>query len=505
MSGRGAPPRWCTPGAGTLGRVVLVVALLWGAASAERGLAPGEPPLPEAARPAFTAAVSAADAAAASPHPWSPDAPLWRPALVAVRAAVAAAPDHPAPLRLLVRSYALVGWWVRAADAIEALHTALATHEPAPADPWGDGAEPVPDGPATADLVALTFAELGFARYQAGALESALEVYGRWLALSPDEPEALRWSGRVWLESGDPAAALPFWARLAELRPDDVSAAYFLSEARLAVEVGPAASAAFRLGVARHEAGDLAGAAEAFEAARLAAPSFAEAEAWAGRVALERGRPGEALERYRAAAALRPTDGGYAYFVRLSRAQAAYGIEAGSAFVAGLTAYEAGDPDGATARLEEAVAANPDVGEAWAWLGRLHQEGGRYAAAEAAWARVVALDPGDERARGFLNLAREQHAYSRNDPAAAADFAAGVAAFERADFSEALRRFAAVVTADPESGVGWSWLGRVAYAVRDFATAADAFEVAKGLLPGDEDVAWFAEEAAARRAEEAAP
>lgn len=484
--------------------VCLVVAFGGGSALAQRGVLETDPPLPDVALGAFTLAVNAADEAVASPFPWSPDAPAWRRALATARAAVDAAPEHPAVLRLQFRTFAIVGWWVRAADTASLYLEAALTVDPPPEDPWADGDEPVPDGPTTRELLGRVFAELGYARYQLGALEAARLVYERWLELSPDEVEALRWIGRIWLEMGEPEAALPYWSRLGELLPDDDAAAFFRSEAELGIQVGSVAAAAFREGVALYEAGDLPGAMERFDAAASAAPDFVTAYAWAGRAALEAGRPADALARYRAASNLRPNDAALDYFVRLSRTQVDFGVAAGRAYFAGLTAYDRGDLEGAAERFEATVQANAAFGEAWAWLGRVRQEQSRFAEAEAAWAEVVALDPRDERARGFLNLAREQRAYEGDaaDPDAAADFAAGVAAFERADFEEAAARFAEVVAADPDSGLGWTWLGRVAYTVRDFATAAAAFERARSLLPDDEDVAWFADDAVARLREQ---
>jgi tetratricopeptide (TPR) repeat protein len=233
-------------------------------------------------------------------------------------------------------------------------------------------------------------------------------------------------------------------------------------------------------------------------------PSFADAHAWAGRVALEDERPADAVEHYRAALALRPDDAGLAYFVRIAETQRDHGVTAGRAFFDGVRAYESGALERAGEAFELAVAAAAGFGEAWAWLGRVRQEQGRFAAAEDAWARVLALDPGDERARGFLNLAREQRAYADEGPGgsavAAEAFAAGVAAFERADLTVAAARFREVVSLDPASVLGWTWLGRVAYTQRDFALAADAYGRALELEPGDEDVAWFAADAAARAA-----
>jgi len=493
-------------------RACLLTALLTAASLAAAqsgatpaGVAPGEPPLPAAAAAPFAAALAAAEAAVASPPPRHPDAPAWRTALATARAAVEAAPDHPATRRLLFRVYALVGWWVRAVDASDDLREVVRALDPPLDDPWADADPVVPAGPTTLELVGNVYAELGFSRYQAGAPDQARLAYERWLEVSPDEPDALRWIGRIRLEHDDPEGALPYWERLVELRPDDEAARHFLTAARLGVQVGPAASRAFQQGLARYEAGDLAGAAEGFGTALEVAPSFPDAHAWAGRVALEDERPADAAGHYRAAVALRPGDAGLAYFLRIAETQREHGVTAGRAFFEGLNAYESGALERAGEAFELAVAAGAGFGEAWAWLGRVRQEQGRYAAAEEAWARVLALDPGDERARGFLNLAREQRAYVGAGPGsadAAAAFAAGVAAFERAELSLAEARFREVVSLDPASVLGWTWLGRVAYTQRDFALAADAYGRALELDPDDDDVAWFAADAAARAAAE---
>ena len=480
-----------------LGRAVLtclVCACLVGSAAAQAGFAPSDPPLPAVAADAWTRAVDALAVAAVSPQPWTPDAPAWRTALVAVRAAVDAAPGHPAPLRASLRTHVAVGWWVRAVTVLEALEVAR------PTEPWADATTPVPATSGTLLEVATeALREFGFARYQAGDADAALATFVRWAELDPEDPDAQRWMGRVLLEGGDPVAALPYLRRWAALRPDDPDAAYFVAEAEFGERVGVAASGAFRRGMASYEAGDLEGAAAAFAEARAAAPEYADAHAWAGRVALESSDPATAVAAFVQALEVRPGDAGFAYFLRVAQVERDFGVTAGRAFFEGLTAYERGDLEAATARFVAATEANAGFVEAWVWRARSLQEGGDLQAAEAAWSRVVELDAADERARFFRDRLREQLAYGRDaDPEIAAAFAAGVAAFEAADMETARARFEAVVAADPGSGLAWSWFGRVAYTVRDFAAAATAYARAAELLPDDADVAWFAEDAAFR-------
>lgn len=491
--------------------IAALAALVLGSSAARSGLAPGDPPLPAAAIEPFAAAVAAAEAAAVSPRPWSPDAPAWRAALTAAREALEAAPEHPATLRLQLRVFGLVGWWVRAVEVADDLAAAVVRGGAgtdaggAGTDAWADPEPAVPQGPPTSELVARSYAELAFSRYQAGAREDALAVYERWLTAFPDHPDALRWIGRLRLELGDPAAAVPVWSRLLEVLPGDAAAQYFLAAARLGAEVGAEASGAFLRGIEGYERGDLAAAAEGFSEAVERAPEFVDAWAWAGRVALEDARAADAARAYARAVELRPDDAGLAYFLRVAATQRDHGVTAGRAFFTGLAAYERGDVAAAAEAFEVAARNATAFVDAWAWLGRVRHEQGRFADAEAAWSRVVQLDPDDERARGFVALARAQQAYAGPGVAdrVAAAFGAGVAAFERADLDEATRRFREVVAADAQATVAWAWLGRVAMAKRDFEAAAEAYGRAAALDPADADLAWFAEDAAARAREAA--
>jgi tetratricopeptide (TPR) repeat protein len=466
------------------GRAVsLCLVLACGAACA--AILPDDAPLPPEAEAALAEGVAAAALGLADPTPPHPDHAAWRLVLQAAYDAVEAS-DHAATRRFLARAYALTGWSVRALQAFDEL--TAAGH---PLDV--EDLRLVPEVSSVA-LYTRAASEMAFARYQAGDAEGTERVYQRLLAAVPDSAEALRWLGRLALERGDPEAALPYWERMVELLPDDPAVLYSLRETQRELRVGPVAAGAFRRGIEAYELGDLGAALESFEAALAANPEYVDAAVWAGRSALEAGRPAVAARYWSLVVRARPDDGGALYFLRLAEDQAAFGVAAGAAFHDGMAAYERGDLETASTALERAVAANAEFTKAWVWLARVRQELGRYQESVAAWERVLQLDPSDDRARYFAALARQQQGVS---PAAGRAFAEAVAAYERADFATADARLREVVAIDPNSATAWTWLARVAFGERRFDDAAIFFGRASELDPDDEDLAFFAREAAA--------
>jgi tetratricopeptide (TPR) repeat protein len=424
------------------------------------------------------------------PEPWTPDHPGWREGLAIGRRALQLA-DHPDVHRFLGRTYGLVGWSIRSLAHFDVLLEAGEILD----DPEGVVAPDV----SSRSIYAAAAADLGFARYGAGDLEGAIAIYERSLAAVPDDMNAVSWLGRLHLERGDPFMALPYWERLAEAVPDDEAVAFYLAEARRGAAIGPEASSAYRRGLTAYEAGSPAVALEHFEAAVAAAPTFADAAVWAGRTALELDLPVLALPHWERVVELRPDDAGAAYFLRLARDLTEYGITAGRAFHDGLTAYQQGESEAAVASFEAAVGANAAFLEAWVWLARVRQEIGRYDASVTAWERVLELDPGDARARYFLNIARQQRGVAAE---AGVVFAEGIAAFEASDLATAEARFAEAARIDPNAVQAWVWLGRVAFSLQRFEEAAEAYGRAAALAPDDDDIAFFAAESAALAAPE---
>jgi tetratricopeptide (TPR) repeat protein len=427
---------------------------------------------------------AAVESALLATYPRTPDHPGWREALDLGRRALRVH-DHEETRRFLARAYALVGWSVRAIEHFDALIASGASLD----DPPGVIAPFV----SSARLYTEAIGDLAFSRYQAGDVDAALALYQRWHDQMPDDPEAMRWLARLHLERQDPVTALPFWERLSQLLPQDESVAYHLAEARRGAAVGPVAATAFRDGVRHYEGGELEAALESFEAALAAAPEFADAAVWSGRLALELERPALAVEHWQRAVELRPDDAGARYFLRRAQDQATYGVAAGVAYHAGLEAYDEGAVEAALASFERAVAANDRFTAAWVWTARTRQELGHYDGAVEAWERVLVLDPGDDRASYFLAIVRQQRGVRAE---AGAVFAAGILAFERAEFEAAEAHFREAVAIDPSAVQAWVWLGRVTFSLQRFDEAAEAFGRAAALDPSDEDIAYFAAEAA---------
>jgi tetratricopeptide (TPR) repeat protein len=431
---------------------------------------------------------SAAREARATYRIHTPDQRLWGEALELARRARRLAPDDLEIARFLARTYSQVHWHVRAFEAWLDYLAEGGDLEPRPAE----------QGPPPAEAFAEAGNQLGFARYTAGNQAAALGYYQTVLRHVPDHPETLYWLGRINLELDQTEAARGYFERLLAEQPEHQTAAYYLALIDERERVGEAASQAYRDGLSAYEEGRLAEAHDLFARAVAANDEFVDAAVWAGRTALELGRPGAAAGYWERVVSRRPRDAGARYFLELARAQAEWGVEAGRAFYAGLAAYEAGDLAKAAAAFERATAANPDMVEAWVWAARANQEQGDAEDAVEFWRGALERRPDDERARYFLELARQQVEFG---PEAGLAFMEAVRHYQLAEFDQAEAGFRRAVEASPDFAAAWGWLGRLYFTRADYARAAKAYARAHELEPGNDDYAFFAEEAA-RLAEE---
>lgn len=418
------------------------------------------------------AAVQTARTTAEAP---SPDSPNWRVAIALGEEARDAAPTNPIVLRFLGETYSAVSWDSRAWETWGAYLEAGGREDAAVRRALGTAGQ-----------------RLGYARYSAGNLEGAAEVFGRVLELTPEDPAALTWLGRIALESGRSLEAQEYWERVLALRPGNRAARYYLGRAQQQQTFGADASRAFNDGLAAYSANQKAEALEAFSRAAEASPEFEEAFSWAGRVALELGRPVEAKTFWSALLRRDPENRQAGYFLGLAESQERWGSSAGRAFYSGQELYNQGQISGAAEAFVRASESNPQYPAAASWAARSLQESGQTGRAVLFWRRVVALNPDDPSATFFLEAAQAQQNVS--DDAVGA-FNSGVQAYQEAELGAAAVAFSEATERDPSYADAWGWSGRLAFEEGRFAEAEDAYARAAELEPDNSSYSFFLDEA----------
>ncbi|CAA9577413.1 MAG: hypothetical protein AVDCRST_MAG86-2409 [uncultured Truepera sp.] len=473
------------------GRTVFLLTLLAGTALLATGFSgtvlaqitvtPTQPPVEtgegaaaDAASLLAQAQVAALEARSSGLLP-TPDNPGWRDAIDFGEEARDLAPQDLEVLRFLAETYSALSWDSRAWEVWSAYLDAGGTLD-------------------AAALAALSEAgrELGYARYSAGDLKGAGSVFRRVLELNPRNVEAVTWLGRIALEQGQSRVAQRYWRRVLELKPGDPTARYYVQRSRQQLTFGAASTGAFNDGLAAYNAGQKVVALEAFTRAANVNPDFEEAFSWAGRVALELGRPKLAERFWRALLARNPEDPQTAYYLTLAEAQGRWGTPAGRAFYAGQELYNRGQVGEAAERFVEASDANPQYPEAASWAARSLQESGQVGRAVRLWERVVALDPDDESAQYFLEVARAQQGLG---PEAVAAFNEGVRAYGAADLEAAQAAFETATEGDPTYADAWGWLGRLAFEGQRYGEAEEAYARALDLEPANATYRFFQAEA----------
>lgn len=320
------------------------------------------------------------------------DQTLWRQAAEAAEAAVNLEPNNTEYLALRADIYTVTGFWSRALHGWQAYFAAAGNQATAKARA----------------AAGQTYYNLAYAAYTRSDLTQAANLLAECLSNAPEDAACHLWAGRVALEQGDFAKAQAMYSGAATLNPADRTAAYFSRVAAQAGQYGPAATRAFSGAYAAAEAGRREAALQGFaEAARLA-PTFAEAHREMGRLALELGNVEAARTAYTAAAALPSASPSDRYNLSLTTEAAQVGLAPARLFREGYGAYTAGNKPAAEAAFAQATAQNPQYAKAWAWLGRVQYEAGRFAEAVSSYQRAVALDPADTSAAHFLRMAQSK-------------------------------------------------------------------------------------------------
>lgn len=404
------------------------------------------------------------------------DRPLWSKAIGLGEQALQLEPNSTEALRFLASAYSHVNFYIRA---------------------WNYWQRFVDAGGELDEEAQTQLAEvgmhLGYARYRAGDLATALQYYGRIYELVPTNSEALIWVVRSYFELGRVEDAQPYLEALVTLAPNNTFAQHYIELREQRRRVGAEASDAFQRGLSAYELGDVTGALAAFEVAIAANNDFVEAFVWAGRTSLELGQPEKAERYWRRVQELEPSDDRASYFVRLAEDQQTWGVEAAQAYHTGLNQYQSGELAAAAASFARAFELNPRFKEAAVWAARSFQEHGDSQQAIDYWQAVLVLEPADSRAAYFLDLAREQARYGGD---AAGAFLRGLETYQLGHLTEAENYFLQATEQSPNYADAWAWLGRINFELAEFKQAADYYGRALELAPNNDDYRFFAQEAA---------
>lgn len=153
---------------------------------------------------------------------------------------------------------------------------------------------------------------------EAGKTAEAILGFQEAASAAPNFVEAWRELGRLSLGAGDAQTALRAYQAAAALPSATASDRYNLTVAQEGAQYGLAAVQTYRSGYGKYTAGNKAEAEAAFLSATTQSPTYAKAWAWLGRVRYEAGNYAGAAEAYAKAVELNPADKSSAYYLKLA-------------------------------------------------------------------------------------------------------------------------------------------------------------------------------------------
>lgn len=412
--------------------------------------------------------------------PYNYGQPLWKKAIELAEEAQDKSVNNKEVAAFLAFSYSDVMWWSRAYENWQHYFSL-----------GGSLAEAKKENIDAETMFVRSISEMGYARYQAKDLSAAIPFYKNVLEILPNNTEAIRWLGRIYLEQSNPQEALKYWETLARLEPNDSGAQYFLNLSKRHLKIGIAASEAFETGINAYEHGDFPKALEAFKLSVAANPSYVTAYAWAARTSTDMGQPSLALDFWNRVLELEPNYEGAQYFADIAKSQSRWGAVAANEYFQGQEFYLQGNLVAALPHFEQAYSYNGNFKDAAVWTARVYGELGQPNKAEFYWKKVLLIDPNDKRARDFIRETQIESVYGID---AGDAFVKGVGAFERSQFDEAEKLFKIATTKNPSFAEAWGYLGRLYFTLADYPKAASAYGRALTLDPSSEGYRYFANE-----------
>ena len=169
------------------------------------------------------------------------------------------------------------------------------------------------------------------------------------------------------------------------------------------------------------------------------------------------------------------------------------------AYNEGVELLQKGDKAGAEKKFDDAVAAKPDLAQAWKVISQLAYERKDYAKALSAGKKLLELDAKDKDLYGILMDSSQK----TGDTAAAVDykkkfveanadnpevnFNAGAESYTAGDYAAAAASFAKAVQLKPDMANAYFWLGMADYNLKNYAEARTNYQKYLQLAPtGDQ-------------------
>lgn len=162
---------------------------------------------------------------------------------------------------------------------------------------------------------------IGYSAYEQGQKDVALDQFRTAVAAAPNFTEAQRWLGRTALEQNLGAEATKAYLAVVQLEGTTPENTYNLNLAQEISQFGREAVTAYRAGYDQYTKGDKPGAAQLFQTAVAASPTYQKAWAWLGRVRFEMNDFRGAADAYQKAVQLDPNDKSSAYFLKQAQAK----------------------------------------------------------------------------------------------------------------------------------------------------------------------------------------
>ena len=170
-----------------------------------------------------------------------------------------------------------------------------------------------------------------------------------------------------------------------------------------------------------------------------------------------------------------------------------------AAYNEGVELLQKGDKAGAEKKFDEAVAAKPDLAQAWNVLSQLSYERKDYAKALTTGRKLLELDAKDKDLYGILM----DSAQKTGDTASAVDykkkfveanadnpevnFNAGAESYTAGDYTAAAASFGKAVQLKPDMANAYFWLGMADYNLKNYSAARGNYEKYLQLAPqGDQ-------------------